>query len=182
MKNISQTSTRSFSRQDMIPPHTNLLWKINRGAVRTVTWREDGEMLTLGIWGPGDVVGRPLSSLDPYQIECITAVEATMLPDSVWNQMLDAILLHAQQEEELLKLVHCQSIEQRLLQFLAWLGQKFGHDSKQGRIINLRLTHQEIAETLNTSRVTVTRLLNQFKQQGMIQRNHRSWILCQRLK
>jgi CRP-like cAMP-binding protein len=103
-----------------------------------------------------------------------------MLPDSVWNQMLNAILLHAQQEEEFLKLVHSQSIEQRLLQFLAWLGQKFGHDSKQGRIINLRLTHQEIAETLSTTRVTVTRLINQLEQQGMIQRNSRHWILFRR--
>jgi CRP-like cAMP-binding protein len=135
-------------------------------------------MITLGLWGPGDVVGRPLSCLDPYQIECLTAVEAEMLPNSVWNQMLNAILLHAQQEEEFLKIVHCQSIEQRLLQFLAWLGQKFGHDSQEGQIIQLRLTHQEIAETLNTSRVTVTRLLNQLEQQGIIQRSSRQWILC----
>jgi len=177
MNATSQTSTYPFSRQDLIPLHANLLWKIEQGAVRTLTWSAEGEMITLGIWGPGDVVGQPLSSLDPYQIECITAVEATILPDSVWSQMLNAILLHAQQEEEFLKIVHCQSIEQRLLQFLAWLGQKFGHEGKQGQIIQLRLTHQEIAETLNTSRVTVTRLLNQLEQQGTIQRSGRQWIL-----
>lgn len=182
MKATSPTATRSFSRQDLIPLDANLLWKIEHGAVRTVTWSSNGEMISLGIWGPGDVVGRPLSRLDPYRIECLTPVKATMLPDPVWHQMLNPILWHAQQKEELVKIVHFPSTEERLLQFLEWLGQKFGHDGQQGRIIDLRLTHQEIAETLNTSRVTVTRLLNQFEQQGMIQRHRHCWILIGRLQ
>lgn len=177
MTAIPQPSTHPFNRRDLIPPYTNLLWKIEHGAVRTLTWDHNGEIIALGIWGPGDVIGRPLSSLDPYQMQCLTAVEARMLRDSLWKQMLTAILLHTQQGEELFKIVRCQPTDQRLLQFLVWLGQKFGYPSEQGQRVGLCLTHQEIAETLSTSRVTVTRLLNRFEQQGMIQRNGRHWML-----
>ena len=39
-----------------------------------------------------------------------------------------------------------------------------------GRLIDLRLTHQDLAELLGTTRVTVTRSLIQLEQQGLIQR------------
>lgn len=175
MNTISQT--QQFKRQDLIPPHTNLLWIIEQGAVRTATWREDGETITLGIWGPGDVIGKPLSRLDSYQIQCLTAVEARMLPDFLWGKMLNAMLLHAQQGDQLRNIIHCQSTEQRLLQFLEWLGQKFGRHSQQGQRVGLRLTHQQIAGTLRISRVTVTRLLNRLEGQGRIQRDRQGWIL-----
>ena len=48
-----------------------------------------------------------------------------------------------------------------LFKFLEWLDKRFGEDVENGRLLNLRLTHQDIAETLGTTRVTVTRILNQ---------------------
>ena len=53
---------------------------------------------------------------------------------------------------------------------LNWLAKKCGREVKEGQMIDLRLTHQDIAEILGTTRVTVTRTLNQFEQQGMITR------------
>lgn len=41
---------------------------------------------------------------------------------------------------------------------------------EQGKLIDLRLTDQDIAEIISSSRVTVTRLLNTFEKQGIIQR------------
>ena len=70
--------------------------------------------------------------------ECLTDVDVTILPSAVWCQALDAIILHVQQKEELLSIVHQKPVSQRLWQFLVWLGQKFGHDVDLGRSINLR--------------------------------------------
>jgi len=39
-------------------------------------------------------------------------------------------------------------------QFLLWLSNKFGRELKQGKLIELVITHQEIADVLNTTRVT----------------------------
>ncbi len=62
----------------------------------------------------------------------------------------------------------------RLWQFLVWLSEKFGREVEQGKLIDLNITHQEISEVLNTTRVTVTRLLQQFEEEGaLIRYKHR---------
>ena len=168
---------RVFGRRDQIQPQSDVLWRIERGAVRTLTWSDDGTDIALGYWGPGDVVGAPLSRISPYQIECLTSVEVSILPEALWYQALDAIVLHIQQIEELLSIVHRKQVSLRLWEFLVWLAQKFGRDIEQGRLIDLPVTHQEIAEAINTTRVSVTRMLQQFELDGRLRRHHRQLVL-----
>ncbi len=85
--------------------------------------------------------------------------------------MLDRIIKHVQQTEELFSIVRQEPTHPRLLQLLIWLSQKFGREVDQGQLIELRITHQEIAEVLGTTRVTVTRLLKQFEQERIIARH-----------
>ncbi len=159
----------SFSRKDLMPELANHLWQIQQGFVRTLTWDEDGTVITVGLWGVGDLVGRSLSQLQPYQLECLTAVDACPLPLPLCQT--DGLLLsHVQQMEQLLCMLQCKSVERRLWQLLQWLAQRFGCSTEQGWVINLPLTHQEMAETIGTTRVTITRLLNQFEQDGRLQR------------
>ncbi len=86
-------------------------------------------------------------------------------------------MIHIQQAEELLSIVHRKPISLRLWQFLVWLSEKFGRDVEQGKLIELNVTHQEMAEVLNTTRVTVTRLLQQFEDEGNLLRHKRRIIL-----
>jgi CRP-like cAMP-binding protein len=115
-----------FSRRSLLPLGANYLWKIESGVVRTLTWLEDGTTVTLGLWGVGDVVGRVLSTAEPYQIECLTPVEVTLLSLDKWYQVNEAIIRHTQQIQELLQIVHCRSVDASLLKLLAWLAKKFG--------------------------------------------------------
>jgi CRP-like cAMP-binding protein len=46
-------------------------------------------------------------------------------------------------------------------------------------MIDLRLTHEDIATIIGSTRVTVTRLLNSFEKQGIIQRMQRRFIVLQ---
>lgn len=171
-------SPRLFTRKEIIPPHQNVLWRIDRGVVRTLTWSEDGTFITLGYWGAGDLIGYPLSKINPYQIECLTSVEAIAIPQHLWHKYTNDLLAHIQYSEELLSIVHRKPVALRLWQFLVWLSEKFGRDLEQGRLIELYITHQEIAEVLNTTRVTVTRLLQQFEVEGVLVRYKRRIILC----
>jgi CRP-like cAMP-binding protein len=172
-----QLPQRVFTRREIIPDRNDVLWKIERGAVRTLTWSEDGVFITLGYWGAGDLVGYPLSNVKPYQIECLTSVEATILPPHLWHQDVNALVDHIQQAEELLSIVHRKPIYLRLWQFLVWLSDKFGRDVEQGKLIDLNITHQEMSEVLNTTRVTVTRLLQQFEEEKKLVRHKRRIIL-----
>lgn len=173
---------RSFSYRDLIPLQPDALWRITWGAVRTSTWNEEGTPTTVGYWGPGDVVGQPLSRIQPYQIECLTSVEVELIPSHQCHQALEAIFLHSQQTEELLSIVRNERVNCRLQQLLLWLARKFGRSVTSGLLIDLRLTHQAIAEAVGTTRVTVTRLLNEFEREGLISRPKRHFIvLCDRL-
>lgn len=174
----STQKAQSFSRHEVLPLHSDILWCIEQGAVRTLTWSEEGTSITLGYWGVGDVVGQPLSRSQPYEIRCCTSVEMRSLPRGEWQQALNAIIWHAQQAEELLSIAHRQPVHQRLWQFLSWLSQKFGRDVERGRLIDLIVTQQEIAEATNTTRVSVTRILQQFESEGLLQREKRQLILC----
>ncbi|ACC82594.1 Crp/Fnr family transcriptional regulator [Nostoc punctiforme] len=170
-------SQQIFTRREIIPLQNDVLWRIEYGAVRTLTWGEDGTFITLGYWGLGDLIGYPLSRVKPYQIECLTGVEVSIVPPHLWHQDINALLSHIQQAEDLLSIVHRKPISLRLWQFLVWLSEKFGRDVDKGKLIDLNVTHQDIAEVLNTTRVTVTRLLQQLEEEGTVLRHKRRIIL-----
>ena len=55
-----------------------------------------------------------------------------------------------------------------LVAIFALLAHRFGHEVAEGKSLDLRLTHQEIAQDIGATRVTVTRLLKRFQQEGKI--------------
>jgi len=54
----------------------------------------------------------------------------------------------------------------------------FGRDVDQGRLIDLQLTHQDLAESISLTRVTVTRLLKNLKEQGKLDPHHRQLVIA----
>ncbi len=166
-----------FCARDSISATTDSLWRIERGVVRTWTWNEKGRRIILGYWGPGDILGQPLSKLNPYYMQCLTTVKVSLLPPMLVYRSLDTLVGQFQQTEELLSILHSHPVKERLWQFLVWLSQKFGRDVDQGRLIDLPMTHQELAEALATTRVSVTRLLQVFEYQGKLARHSKRLIL-----
>lgn len=166
----SNSQLQYFSARTVLPLIPDSLWHLETGFVRSMTWLEDGTSVVLGIWGPGDRVGQPFSNTDPYRLECITKVEATLLSAASLDNSLETLLGYIHQFEALMQIRSYKRVDLMLLKFLSWLGKRFGQDVTAGRMINLRLTHQDIAESIGATRVTVTRTLNQLEQQGLIQR------------
>ncbi len=167
-----------FSRGELIPLERDVLWRIERGAIRTLTWNSLGKANTLGYWGEGDVVGQPMTQIQAYEIQCKTSVEVSILPKELWQQALDTILRQAQQTEELLSIMHCPCAYQKTWKFLVFLSHKFGCDVDKGRLLDLPITHEEIAEAVSTTRVTVSRMLQQFEAEGKLRREKRRLIFC----
>lgn len=159
-----------FERRAIIPYRQHSLWKIESGVVKTSTWLEDGTLIVLGIWGPGDIVGKKLTKIQPYQIDCLTEVKAQAIPFNEDHQLTEMLLSHIQQIEELTLIRSYKRVDMMLVKMLNWLAQKFGREIKAGQLIDLRLTHQDIADILGSTRVTVTRVVNQLEQQGLIER------------
>ncbi|MBE9121673.1 Crp/Fnr family transcriptional regulator [Tychonema sp. LEGE 07199] len=168
-KTFDETSRHIFSRRSHLPNRSNALWRIESGVVRTVTWLEDGTIITLGLWVPGDTIGKPISKCDPFQIECLTKVEAVLLSVERWLNR-DILLNHIQQAEDFMIMRGYKKVDFMLYKLLTWLAKRFGSEVERGHLIDMILTHQDIAEILGTSRVTVTRTLGHFEQQGLIER------------
>lgn len=161
-------TTRSFKRYEYLPSLEDSLWRIKTGIVRTMTWDEDGNQIVLGLWKEGDIVGSLMSTLDPYQIQCLNDVEVEVLPLILWEQASTAIINHCQQTQQLLSIAHCRTIDLRLKKLLSWLSDKFGQPCDRGITIGIKLTHQDIADTIGSTRVTMTRSLNQLRLQGLL--------------
>ncbi|MDI9478856.1 MAG: Crp/Fnr family transcriptional regulator, partial [Bacillota bacterium] len=70
-----------------------------------------------------------------------------------------------------------QDAEGRLASLLMRFIEDFGVEVKSGYLIDIVLTHQEIANLMGSSRVTVTKLLNQFIDEGIIKIHKRKIVV-----
>jgi CRP-like cAMP-binding protein len=159
-----------FNRRDQIPVHDQLLWQILEGQVRTVTWDDEGNLTTLGIWGPTDFLGQPFSIVAPYQIECLTSVKAVRCPMPAAPQTMSILLNNVQQTEKLMSILQIKTMTHRIYKILDWLSERFGRSHPTGKTVGLNLTHQQIADLAGTTRVTVTRLLQVLESDERIHR------------
>ncbi len=72
------------------------------------------------------------------------------------------------QAERMVETLACRSQNSRLASFLLILCHDFGVPTASGILIDLKLSHQAIAEVIGAARVTVTRLLGILRQEQVI--------------
>jgi CRP-like cAMP-binding protein len=173
---VNHAQSYLFGRGELLPLRSELLWRIETGLVRTATWDDSGEMITLGVWGPGDWVGQPISQIPHYQIDCLTLIQVTSFSSASCN-FQEFMLSHTCRLEEFLAIVQNRRIAARLWYLLEWLAYRFGDEVEQGWLLSHRLTHQTLAEIIGTSRVTISRLIKQLEQEHKIVCLGRSGIL-----
>ena len=78
----------------------------------------------------------------------------------------------------MLALLGLRRVEDRVRGFLELMAQEYGEPCDQGLRVGLRLTHQDIASALSTTRVTVTRVIGQLKDQGRLKMDaHRHLVV-----
>ncbi|NJM94999.1 MAG: Crp/Fnr family transcriptional regulator [Acaryochloridaceae cyanobacterium CSU_5_19] len=161
-----------FPDRAFLPSDPQNLWQIENGLARTYTWDQHGSITTLGIWGKGDVVGQSLSNVAPYVIQSLGTIKAHPLRHNLWQEP-EAILSHTQQLTTLLKIISIKRADDRLLSLLRWLAQRFGHVTPMGTCTTIPITHQELAEVANLTRVTATRIIGDMEQQGILKWSRR---------
>ncbi len=169
---------RTFKRQQMLPKGS--YWHIREGLIRSITWDEEGNIIALGLWGPGDIVSSQLSSLDLFELECQTRVVVEALETETVDR--NALMTqHFRCTEQLLSISRTRRAEIRLARLLEWLARRFGLPEMEGYTIHLDriyLTHGSLGDLNCSTRVTITRLLNSFEVQGAIAYHSRRtmWI------
>jgi CRP-like cAMP-binding protein len=176
----------SFTSGQTIPLHPQGLWVVCRGAVQLTLLYSNGEEALLGIAGPGMPFGSPLSRMHPYQAIALTDVDVmplTLAEVECSPELTKGLYVHLtrrlSQTEALLAIAGHRRVEDRLRNLLQLLAQEFGQDQPDGTCLTIRLTHQHLANAIGTTRVTVTRLLGLFRQEGWLSVTRDRYLLFQ---
>ena len=153
------------------------------GRVKLSTSSADGKSLIVRIADPGEVLGLPATITGkPYELtaEVIEPTQANFIARGDFLAFLrqhgEAALRVAQQLgetyhsaiAEMRNIGLSHSVGEKLARFLLDLSKS--HDNGKGEVkVTLTLTHEEIAQTIGTSRETVTRLFGEFKRKQLMQ-------------
>ncbi len=164
---------------------------INGGRVKTSKVTRDGKELTLAYRGAGQIFGE-LAVVDgsprEEMAEAMKNAIITELPVEVFKELLagDAKLcfqfmaeLGRRRKQLETKLEHLvfKDVQAKLAALLLELGEEYGQENEEGVLIGLKITHQEMANLIGSTRETISLTLAQFKKRGLLDMNGRAVIL-----
>ncbi|MGI0479931.1 global nitrogen regulator NtcA [Geminocystis sp. CENA526] len=155
-----------------------------KGAVKLSRVYEAGEEITVALLRENSVFG-VLSLVTGqksdrfYHAVAFTPVELLSAPIEHFQRalrdnpelsrlMLQGLSSRILQTELMIETLAHRDMASRLVSFLLILCRDFGIPSLNGVTIDLKLSHQAIAEAIGSTRVTVTRLLGELRQDGLI--------------
>ncbi|MBR8830228.1 MAG: Crp/Fnr family transcriptional regulator [Chlorogloea purpurea SAG 13.99] len=164
-----------YDRGEQIPLATEGVWQVYRGVAQLSQVSVGGEEILLG-WVQADgFLGMWLTDLESYGAKALTEVYLRWfsLGEIEANPTLSQALLtqslrRLKQSEALLAIGGLKRVEEKLQQLLKLLQQDLGQPIAGGNRLSVRLTHQNLANAIGTTRVTITRLLGDFQRQGLI--------------
>ena len=164
-----------YAKGQKIPLISQGVWQVSQGLVQLSTLCQNGEEVWLGWAEPSTLFGNWFSLLTAYQATALSDVHLVWFSLSEINSsprlsqaILPQMVRRMRQTEALLAIAGNRRVEERLQQFLLLMKREIGEPVEAGTRIGVRLTHQNLANAIGTTRVTVTRLLNKLKQEGTI--------------
>ncbi|NEO97968.1 MAG: helix-turn-helix domain-containing protein [Symploca sp. SIO2E9] len=166
----------SYAKGETIHLEPHKIWLVSRGLVKLSTINENGEEMLVGLAGTSMSFSSSMTSLNNYQATALSE-EVQLIPIAfteidasprLKQALLAQINRRLKQTELLLVISGKQQVKERLQHFLLFLKQEIGQSVAEGTLLNVRLTHQELANACRTTRVTITRELGKLQQQGKI--------------
>ena len=160
------------------------VYLIRRGAVRLSRVYESGEEITVGLLRENSLFGvlslitghrsdRFYHAVAFTRVEMITAPADSVLQAiegdaSVGLLLLQGLSTRILQTETMIETLTHRDMSSRLVSFLLVLCRDFGVPGHKGITIDLKLSHQAIAEAIGSTRVTITRLLGDLRNSGLV--------------
>lgn len=166
------------------------LFVVRKGLVKLVSLSERGTESILHIVRADDVFGELLlvQGQRPFSAIALTDVQAGVLSRKDFLEILRTSPVFASNytrllarrlmevEREFAGLIHAWAYH-RLAKELLHLAEDIGEDTRTGTRIALKLTHEDLANLIGTTRETVTIQLHKFEEIGLIRREGRNLIV-----
>lgn len=165
---------------------------IKKGRVRAYRLTPDGKQLTLDIFEKGTILG-DMSLIgqdrlpEAYAEALDDGVICTITPDELRRlierypvigvNVIRHLSRRLQAAERELEAMAYQRVDQRLAHKLLELAQRFGVSTARGILIQARLTQQELAEMIGTTRETLAHTLGDFRRRGLLATTHHQVVI-----
>ncbi len=105
-------------------------------------------------------------------------VEAIKSHPTFATQLLFSFSDRLRQSDEAIESLLSREVSVRLARLLLNLGERFGRENGSGTLIDVRLTHQDLANMIVSTREAVSKVMSEFQREGVIEnRNRRIAIL-----
>ena len=179
--------TRIFSEGES----ADAVYILRRGMVKLSSLSDKGRETILHILKPDEVFGELLLSEQQRAFTAVTLEDSlvTIISKESFVELLATVptvaltfirLLSkrlASVERGLAEFGHSWSYH-RLARVLLQLAENYGKEVPNGTLINVRLTHEDLANLIGTSRETVTTQLAKFTRMGLLKRDARRFIVA----
>src|SRR5437868_28927 len=169
-----------------------MVYFIERGKIKLVMVSPEGKECMLAIHGGGDIFGELCLSRLKGRLETAIAMEDTVLKQVPCGKFLERLgkdsLLEgfikyltvrvADQQEVIANLVTVDS-EQRLGQTLLQIARKHGMKDPRSIRIELRISHEELASMVGTTRPRISVFMQRFRNLGLIEMTAKRHLIIQ---
>lgn len=167
---------------------------LGAGRVKVSKVTRDGKELTLAYRNAGDFFGETCLLDGGPREEMVEAMEPTTaveLEKGPFDQLLRSnvaatyplalVLISRRRDlETKVEQLIFKDVVSKLAELLLRLGSEHGIESKKGLSLDLKITHQEMANLIGSTRETVSLTLSQFKRKALIATEGRRVILADR--
>jgi CRP-like cAMP-binding protein len=186
---------REVRRRDVVylpgDPGTAVYF-VNGGRVKVSKVTRDGKALTLNYCGPGEIFGEICLVDGGPRGEMAEAIENSMItqlerPDfekllsnhpSLGLGMTRLLATRRRDLENKIEALVFRDVTSKLAELLLQLSTEYGVDDSRGTLLALKITHQELANLIGSTRETVSLTLSQFKKKKLICTEGRKVIIA----
>lgn len=161
----------TYARGETIPLKPNAVLSVQEGIIEVNTVHTDGIRVILGLHGPGQMlVGH---QNDRCLIQVTAHTDVTVLIQRWEEAARDADFQHhlkarIVQMEAWTAMRVRPHLEERLLGIFSLLCEQFGLPHNQGMLLDIRLTHEQLAGIIGCTRTSITRVLAVLRKRNVL--------------
>lgn len=167
------------------------MYIVMAGKVKVTKSTSSGKESLLAIHQPGDFFGEmslldgqttsaTVSAMEDCKILSISKADFhhfLMKNEKVVHQIIQVLCGRLRSVLTLIQILSYDSADTKIRIGIQQLAKKHGLPDARGVLINLKITHEELAEMVGTSRETVTRTLTRLQKKGILKMDQRRIIL-----
>lgn len=164
------------------------IYMVKTGQLKVSYASPDGKEIIVALLNPGDIYSMHSEAigvaLEPTELMYI---EAEKFKDIIIGSPLIAVNMVRilgnilKDTNDVLLNVAFKEVNSRLAALIMKISRQHGIVTEEGLLVQIDLTHEEIANLINSTRQTVTTILNRFEKAGMIE-SRRKRILIKEVK